>query len=239
MTAETQLNRAVRPFRALMRAVLCVASAVIVASVAAAAGDLRPGIIGADDRVRVEEAGPPFDAVGQVNIGGYRSGGQCTGTLIAPDLVLTAAHCVVNAAKGAPHPLKDIHFLAGVRGESHKGHAKAKCLRLPPGHAIAAPDRRGHVPIHAFFKDAAVIVLDRPLDVTPAKVAAAAAGQPGQRLTHAAYPADRRFALTVHKGCKLLAVGRDGPLWLNDCDTYLGVARGVVGGDDTGLRLPV
>jgi protease YdgD len=55
--------------------------------------DLYPGIIGEDDRVRLQEQGPPWDAVGQVNVAGYRIMGQCTGTLVAPNLVVTAAHC--------------------------------------------------------------------------------------------------------------------------------------------------
>src|SRR5208283_954715 len=45
----------------------------------AAAQDLRPGIIGEDKRVIVVDEGPPWDAIGQVNISGYRRTGMCTG----------------------------------------------------------------------------------------------------------------------------------------------------------------
>jgi hypothetical protein len=99
----------------------------------AAGADLRPGIIDEDDRTILEDQGPPWDAVGQVGIGGFRSSVQCTGTLIAPDLVVTAAHCVVSPATGKPFPLRDIHFLAGVRGPTNKGHATARVPALSLG----------------------------------------------------------------------------------------------------------
>jgi hypothetical protein len=37
-------------------------------------------------------------------------------------------------------------------------------------------------------------------------------------LVHASYSADRRYLLTGHFGCRLLA--RDKDLWFTDCDTY-------------------
>ena len=41
-----------------------------------------------------------------------------------PEIVLTAAHCVMDPWHKTPFPLHDIHFLAGVRGAGNKGHAQ-------------------------------------------------------------------------------------------------------------------
>ena len=51
-----------------------------------------------------------YAAVGRLNIGGQ---GHCTATLIAPDLALTAAHCLVNRRTGATWRAERLTFLPG------------------------------------------------------------------------------------------------------------------------------
>jgi protease YdgD len=198
----------------------------------ASSQDLHPGIIGEDDRVRLDERGPPWDAVGQVNVAGYRIIGQCSGTLVAPNLVVTAAHCVMNAFTGRPFPLSDIHFLAGVRGAENKGHATAQCLHFLKDYHYAAPARLTptmpvqKVPMEFFSTDVAVIVLGNRLDVDPAPLDERAIPQPGLRLTHVAYPGDHRFVPWVHFDCHLLRPDLKAGLWFNDCDTHPGSSGG-------------
>ena len=191
------------------------ACAVLTAAGQPASGrDLHPGIIGEDDRVRVDAPDGAWDAVGQVNVGGYRTARRCTGTLVAPDRVLTAAHCVMNPSTRRPFPLRDIHFLAGVRGPENKGHTTARCLRFPKDLDVIASGRVSPA------TDVVVIVLNGKLPVEPAPLAVDVIATPGLRLVHAAYSADRRYALSVHFDCRLLESDPRVPLWSTDCDTH-------------------
>jgi protease YdgD len=199
-----------------------------------AADAAQPGIIGSDDRKPVTATGRPWDSIGQVNIGGYRALGQCTGTLVRPNLVITAAHCLMNDATGQPHPLRHIHFLAGVRGSKHAAHAKAKCIRFLTGHTYVPQKSAKGVPLSAMFQDVAAITLDAGLVIEPAIVADARPREPGEPLIHAAYPADRRFQLQAHTGCRLLQPNRPVPVWLSDCDTHPASSGGPVFVEENG-----
>jgi protease YdgD len=191
-------------------------SCLVVLNISDAQGaDRRPGIVGNDDRVRVIDNNPAWDAIGQVNVAGYRRTQQCTGTLIAPDRVVTAAHCLRKDRERSTLPPDDIHFVAGVRGPQHEGHSTAKCVLFPlqPSGPVSE-----QTPPHP-SRDIAVVVLKSPLSVRPAGITEGNADR-RQRLIHAAYAADRRYALSAHFGCRIGAGSSDGSLWFTDCDTH-------------------
>lgn len=193
--------------------------------------DWRGGIIGSDDRRIVEEQGAPWHAVGQINVALYRMLRSCTGTLVAPDVVVTAAHCVIDPWKKQPYPARLIHFVAGVRNDTNKGHSVAKCLRFLPGYRFIGPEKilptvpGLGLPLAAFSKDVIAVVLRNRLSIEPAMLARDVVRRPSLTFTHAAYPADRRHRLSAHYGCRL--VMPEMPLlWMNDCDTHAASSGG-------------
>lgn len=67
--------------------------------------------------------------VGRLNLAGNA---YCSATLLTPNRVITAAHCLFNTRTGVPLRLSDIHFVAGWRRGAFKAHRKAKRVVIHP-----------------------------------------------------------------------------------------------------------
>jgi hypothetical protein len=173
---------------------------------------------GSDDRVVLDTTLSPYTAVGRLNLGGGRQ--FCTGVLVAPDRVMTAAHCLIDRRTRRPYRPERIHFVAGQRRDTYLDHAPARCVLYLRG----APDGE-NARIKRFVDDAALVVLTRPLNVKPAPLAAPYFGDPGP-LSHPAYSRNRPYLLSVHRACRLQEKIRG--VWLTDCDTNYGSSGGPV-----------
>ncbi|MGA9411684.1 MAG: trypsin-like serine protease [Roseobacter sp.] len=102
-------------------------------------------LLNADDRAQ-------WQAVGRVNSAGYARRRGCSGTLIAPDLVVTAAHCVTGIDGANPKQ----HFIAGWYRGKFTAHRAARDVILHPLYALTQGQAR-------FAYDVALLVLEDPI----------------------------------------------------------------------------
>jgi protease YdgD len=160
----------------------------------------------------------PWRAVGRVNIGGTREISMCTGTLIAEDLVLTAAHCVVSAQTGKAYRPTMVHFVAGWRRGQKVGHSVASAITVHPSYQGNDDTSVGRL---AF--DLAVIRLADPIPQEKAPFfGLAPAPAIGTPVTLISYRRDRAHALTRQKGCEITGI-RNAVMMMN-CNVTFGAS---------------
>ena len=160
----------------------------------------------------------PWRGVGRVNVATSYATSMCTGTLIAEDLVLTAAHCVINPRTGTAYQPGAVHFVAGWRRGQKVGASRAAAITVHPDYRLAAQLDAGQI-----GADLALIRLADPIPRAKAPFfGIAPAPRPGTPLTLISYRQDRPHALTRQKGCKIIGM-RDGVMALG-CNVTFGVS---------------
>ena len=106
-------------------------------------------------RLETTDAGRRWDAVGRLDIAGA---GFCTGALIAPDLVLTAAHCLYDRPTKRRIDPDAFEFLAGWRNGRASAYRQVRRALVHPDY-----DFDQDVTSDRVRNDLALLELEQPI----------------------------------------------------------------------------
>jgi protease YdgD len=167
---------------------------------------------GRDDRVLLDASAYPWSAVGQLE---FDAEGACTGSLVARDVVLTAAHCVHDdAGQVAPAGV----FRAGFGRRGGALEARLTAYFVAPRFSPAMFEDTDKLD----GTDWAYLKIDRPLGDELGVIAITSLTTlTGITLDQAGYSWDTEGHLSGHLGCLGTALGADGTLE-HLCDTTNG-----------------
>jgi protease YdgD len=179
----------------------------------------------------------PWSSIGKVNFARFDERQSCTGSVIGPKELLTAAHCLYNARTPA-HQLFSagaIHFLLGFSSGEYRMHRVGALYAVSPKFEYGNKKTAGD--------DWAVIYVDEPFpsDIKPLRLATTRT-LPGTLVETAGYSTYQSKVMTTDKHCRVTAVSADGKLVFNDCVFRRGNSGGPLLGknrDNDGLILGV
>ncbi|MEP0961444.1 MAG: trypsin-like serine protease [Roseobacter sp.] len=139
-----------------------------------------------------------WDGVGRLNIDGK---GFCTGALVAPDLVLTAAHCLYDKPTGSRIDPARIEFLAGWRNGRASAYRDVRRAVVLPDYVFGAQMSSERVK-----RDIALLELARPIkNTTVLPFTTAPRPKRGDTVGVVSYARDRSEAPSLQDVCDVLS----------------------------------
>ncbi len=156
-----------------------------------------------------------FEPVGRIDAGTAGVDGFfCTGVLIAADLVLTAAHCLINPDQ-SPVGAATITFRAGLADGTALAERRALRTVVPADFRWIDPS-----PFEQMRIDVGLIELAEPIPSSLISPYVVAAPAKGDEVSVLSYAEGREEALSWQRACNVVA--REEGLILVDCDVTHG-----------------
>lgn len=170
---------------------------ILLAVIVGLASATLAGTPGALRKLMTADEARAWQAVGRLELGGA---GFCTGALIAPQLVLTAAHCTFDPATGKPLEPRRIEFRAGWREGRAAAYEKARRVVVHPDYT-----HTGRATVDAVGTDIALIELEHPIRNTAIRPFGRA-DRPGigDTVKVVSYARDRSEIPSLEEPCEIL-----------------------------------
>jgi protease YdgD len=177
--------------------------------------------ISSDARVRVDPREPPWNAVGRLQAVSGDTRTICTGTLVGPRTVLSAAHCLYDGRTRRLFPPSSLQFLIGLDGQRMSAGALIERTMIGAGYNPSDP-------AGTMGSDWALIVLAAPinngghfLSLDPQPPA------DGTTIMVGGYALNNPNVLAADTNCQVTTAAKDSKgraLVLHDCNIVQGVS---------------